>query len=129
MACMKPTKYDPETAPADDEGLFYNGEEILSVHQYQDDDDCDYEAGYISIIVAFYNEHSDEQYGDANYYGYKSVADFIEGEMGFENLYRIAENGYDCGTLGELWEEVGACEGIDLFSSMRKVKELIGYCS
>ena len=121
---MTPIKYDPTTAPKDDEGLFYDGHEILSVYQYECDDDCDYEDGYISILVAYYRPGKD-QYCDANYYGYKSVAEYIEDEHHIDNLWRIAEYGYDVGTFDELVTEVKEDEGIDLLESMRVVDELL----
>ena len=119
---MTPTKYDPTTAPYDDEGLFYDGYEILSVHQYLNDDECDYDEGYMSIIVNYYRPKCD-QYGDANYYGYKSVAKYMEDEYHTDDVWRIAENGYDVGTFDELVTEVKDFEGIDLLESMRIVDE------
>ena len=121
---FNPVKYDPETAPVDDEGLFYDGYEILSVHQYMDDDECDYDAGYISILVAYYKPECD-QYGDANYFGYKSVAKYMEDEYHTDDVWRIAESGYDVGDFNDLVKEVRECEGIDLLESMRIVDELL----
>lgn len=121
---MQPTKYDPTTAPYDDEGLFYDGEEILSVIQYECDEECDYEGGYISILVAYYQPNKD-QYNDANYYGYKSVAEYIEDEFHTDNLWRIAERGYDEYNFDELTVMVRECEGIELLKQMEIVEEAI----
>ena len=121
---FKPTKYNPTTAPYDDEGLFYDGNEILSVIQYECDEECDYEGGYISILVAYYKPE-EEQYCDANYYGYKSVAEYIADEHHTDNLWRIAERGYDVGTFAELITEVKDFEGIDLIKHMEIVEEEI----
>ena len=119
---MTPIKYDPTTAPYDDEGLFYDGKEILSVIQYECDEECDYEGGYISILVAYYKPEYD-QCGDANYFGYKSVTKYMEDEYHTDDVWRIAESGYDVGDFDELVKEVRECEGIDLLESMRIVDE------
>lgn len=122
---MKPTKYDPTTAPDEDEGLFYNGEEIFSLRLYWEDEDVDYDEGYLGCLGIHYSPDEAYQYGDGLWTGYKRSRDCIEDEIGFDDLYRIAEDGYDCGTFGELWEEVMRCEGVDIFASMTKVDKLI----
>ena len=123
---MKPVKYDPTTAPDEDEGLFYNGEEVFSLHLYWEDDDVDYEDGYLGCLGIHYAKGVEDQYGDGLWTGYKRSRDCIEDEIGFGNLYRIAKDGYDCGTFDELCEEVMQCEGIDLLESMAKADEMIG---
>jgi len=123
---FKPVKYDPTTAPDEDEGLFYNGDTIFSLHLYWEDDDVDYDGGYLGCLGIHYAPDVDHQYGDGLWTGYKRSRDCIKDEIGFENLYRIASDGYDCGTFGELWEEVMRYEGVDIFNSMTKVKEMIG---
>ena len=123
---MKPTKYDPTTAPDEDEGLFYNGEEIFSLHLYWCDDYVEYDKGYLGCLGIHYNPDESYQYGDGLWTGYKRSGGYIEDEIGFENLYRIAEDGYDCGTFDEMRKEVMQYEGIDLLEGMAKVDEMIG---
>ena len=122
---FKPVKYDPSTAPDEDEGLFYNGKEIFSLRLYWEDDDVDYDEGYLGCLGIHYDPNEAYQYGDGLWTGYKRSRDCIRDEIGFDDLYRIAANGYDCGTFGELWEEVMRCEGVDIFASMTKVNVTI----
>lgn len=120
---FKPVKYDPTTAPDEDEGLFYNGDTIFSLHLYWEDDDIDYDEGYLGCLGIHYSTSEAYQYGDSLWTGYKRSRDCIQDEIGFDDLYRIAANGYDCGTFEELVEAVMEEEGIDLIESMRLVRE------
>lgn len=120
---LNPVKYDPTTAPKDDEGLFYDGDMILSVIQSECDEECDYAAGYVSVIVGYYRPGED-QFGDANFYGYRSTREYMEDEYHTDGVWRLADMGYDCGTFDELVAEVMDCEGIDLLASMRAVDAL-----
>jgi hypothetical protein len=128
----RPTKYDPKTANQFDGGLYYDGQTIFSIRE-MDDDDVDYDAGCIGCLVGFYelgNPYQEAtvygfQFGDVLYTGYHSTNECMEDEYHTDGVWRIADDGYDCGTIAELAHELYE-DGIDLSIAMREIDRLLG---
>ncbi len=123
---FKPTIYDPETALDEDEGLFYDGVSICSIVLYWEDDDVDYENGYLGCLTSFYDPSDplEPQFGDGLWTGYKSVAECLEGEWRVGRLVRLTDRGYDCHSTRCLIDEMRE-DGLDLMELLTEADELL----
>ena len=119
----RPVKYDPDNAKKYDCGTYYDGHDIFTIRDY-DDEDVDYDNGYIGCLAMFVDPVSGEMYGDGLWTGYHSTNECMEDEWHTDNVYRIYDDGFDVCSLSDL-EHCLKDVGIDLKQAMQAIDELL----
>lgn len=119
----KPVKYDPEKADQFDSGTYYDGTEIFSIRDY-DDEEVDYDAGYIGCLTIAIDPESDDLYCDGLWTGYHSTNECMEDLWHTDNVWRIYPDGFDVCDMADL-ENCLKDVGIDLKQAMKAIDELL----
>ena len=119
----RPVKYDPDNAKQCDCGTYYDGHDIFTIRDY-DDEDVDYDNGYIGCLSMFVDPVSGEMYGDGLWTGYHSTNECMNDEWHTDNVYRIYDDGFDVCSLSDL-EHCLKDVGIDLKQAMQAIDELL----
>lgn len=119
----EPVKYNPDNAKQCDSGTYYDGHDIFTIRDY-DDEDVDHDNGYIGCLAMFVDPVSGEMYGDGLWTGYHSTNECMEDEWHTDNVYRIYDDGFDVCSLSDL-EHCLKDVGIDLKQAMQAIDELL----
>lgn len=118
-----PVKYDPKRVDKFESGLYYDGDLIFSIRDY-DDEEVDYDAGCVGCLVMFFNPKTGAMFDDALYTGYHSTNECMEDLWHTDNVWRIYPDGFDAAYLTEI-EQWFEDEGINLREVMAKVDRLV----
>lgn len=122
---MTVKKFDPNRAWYDGAFYFPLKRTILTVREYEDDDDCDYEHGFVSMIVGTYYIGDIDRHDDGVFYGYHNIAEYMEDAGLGTDCYVLTDYCCDTNDLLEVMRFM-ASDGKDLFALVREVDELVG---